>query len=156
VLVLAAVTASAALGVQAPPIRFQPTSGPIGSVTSDKPGLTVTVSDHRAGAKQVTVTLRFTGPLRCGRPMGATVVLPSAVGVGAQPAVVLNGKRGSVVKQGHSLKVSSTSSGITCDSIVEGPVTLQVSGLTNPAKAGTYVLKVASAGGTYAGTFTVQ
>jgi hypothetical protein len=155
-LILAAVTASAALGVQAPPIRFRPISGPIGSGTANQPGLTVTVSSHRAGAKPVTVTIRYIGPLRCGRPMGATIVLPSAVGVGTQTSVMANGKPGTVVKQGHTLKVSSPSSHVTCDSIVVGPITLQVGGLTNPAKAGTYVLHVASAAATYAGAFSVQ
>jgi hypothetical protein len=145
------VSASAALGV-APPIKFRPISGPIGT----QPSLKVTVSSHREGAKAVTVTLRYTGPLRCGRPMAATVVLPNAVGVAGKTKVMLNGKPGTVAKQGHSLKVSAPATGVTCDSIVEGTVTLAVGGLTNPAKAGSYLLHVATGTATYSGAFSIQ
>ena len=155
-LVLAAACASSALGVS-PPIRFRPISGPIGSIQKQnaKPSLTVTVSSHRLGAKPVTVTVRYTGPLRCGKPAGATIALPAAVGVGAKTAVTANGKPGTLTKQGHVLKVAAVSSAVTCDSITIGPITFQVGGLTNPAKAGTYVLHVAAGTATYSGTFSV-
>ena len=86
-LVLAAACASSALGVS-PPIRFRPISGPIptAGTQNTKTALTVTVSSHRLGAKPVTVTVRYTGPLRCGKPGGATIELPAAVGVGAEDA----------------------------------------------------------------------
>src|SRR4051812_19270024 len=64
VLVLGAVSASAALAVS-PPIKYRPVSGPVGAQRA----LKVTVSSHRQGAKPVTVTLSYSGPLRCGRPM---------------------------------------------------------------------------------------
>lgn len=153
VLVLAAVSASAALGVS-PPIRFRPISGPVG-VAGTQTTLKVVVSSHQAGAKPVTVTLGYTGPLHCGRPGGATVVLPAAVGIGPATAVKVNGKRGLAVKHGHSLTVSSTLAPTSCNSITVGSITLQVGGLTNPAKSGTYALHVASGAATYAGTFSV-
>jgi hypothetical protein len=154
VLVLAAVGASAAFGVS-PPIKYRPIAGPVGTV-GVQTGLKVTASSHRQGAKPVTVTLRYTGPLRCGRPMGATIVLPSAVGIGAKTPVTMNGKPGTVTRRGHSLKVSTPSTGVMCDSIVDGAVTVQVGGLANPAMAGSYLLRVATGAATYSGALSIQ
>ena len=154
IVVVAAIGASAALAV-APPIKFRPIAGPVGKVGTKTP-LKVTLSSHAQGAKPVTVTLRYSGPLKCGRPMAATIVLPTAVGVAGKTVVTMNGKPGAVVKNGHSLKVSSPVAGMTCDSIVDGAVTVQVAGLANPAKAGSYLLHVATGTATYSGAFSVQ
>ncbi len=117
---LAAVSASAAFGMS-PPIVFRPIAGPVGAVNANQNGVTVTVSNHRAGAKPVTVTLRYTGPLRCGHPGSATVVLPAPSALRRRLAVVVNGKAGTAVKVGHSLKVTGPTSKVMCDSIVDRP-----------------------------------
>lgn len=138
-----------------PPITFRPISGPIGKPGTQKT-LKVTVSSHRQGAKPVTVTLRYTGPLKCGKPMSATVVLPTAIGVAGKTNAVVNGKPGTVAKRGHSLTVATPSTGMTCDSIVDGSIALELGGLVNPAKSGSYLLHLTTGSATYSGAFTVQ
>jgi hypothetical protein len=165
--VLAAAVASAAIA-ESPPIRALPLGPPMGSsatrTSQGNSAVTVLLSSNRAGAKHVTVTLRYTGALRCGRPIGATIELPLAVGVSAKvaaSAVHLNGRSpGSVVVHKHSLAVGAPKTqGMMCDSITMGTVTLVLApsaGIVNPSRAGSYQIRVVSGAATYSGAFSIS
>jgi hypothetical protein len=151
-----AATAAQATATQSLPIRV---------LKAETPTLTVKLSSSRAGAKDVTLTLSYMTALRCGHPStGVTVDLPAAAGVAAKiagSAVHMNGRPVSaVVVRKHSLAVSPPRvSGVTCDSIVNGTVTLVLGAgaeIANPAHAGTYQVSVASGTSHLTATYSVS
>jgi hypothetical protein len=137
----AAATASAAVK----PIPVNP-GGP------DMPATTATLSSTRVGAKPVALTLKVHYEMVCGQPgLGKAIVsLPNAAVVPASihtASVLVNGKPAPAVStSGHDVSISlPVHRGVTC--MIMGPGTLTLTfmrsaGLGNPAKPGTYTIRV--------------
>lgn len=116
------------------------------------PATTASLSTTKAGAKPVVLTLKVHYEMVCGQPgLGkAVVTLPAAASVpgtvGAS-SVLVNGKPApSVSVSGHDVSVSlPLHRGVSCMVVGPGTLTLtfmRTAGLGNPAKAGTYVIRV--------------
>jgi hypothetical protein len=112
-------------------------------------GLTAAVSDDRAGAAPVALTLSLRAELKCGRLTGTslTIRLPTEAHLPATvpgSAVLVGGKSAARVRVlGSSLAVAlPLPRGIAiCHSITSGVakiVVTQAAGLGNPATPGTY------------------
>lgn len=116
------------------------------------PATTATLSSTKAGAKPVVLTLKVHYEMICGQPgLGKAVVsLPDAVVVPSSidtASVLVDGKPAPAVStSGHDVSISlPLHHGVSC--MVVGPGTLTLTfmrsaGLGNPAKAGTYTIRV--------------
>jgi hypothetical protein len=115
------------------------------------------LSNVKAGAQNVTLTVQFPALLRCGRPIGSEVVtLPAAAP--APKAMALSAVRlnrlapTSVDVKGHAITIALEPHGILCDSIRMGTATVVFSGaagLDNPSKPGTFTILIKHGAATY-------
>jgi hypothetical protein len=134
----------------------------------DTPGLdtvAATLSNARAGARPVAVTLALRMELQCGRLLGGTLVvrLPAQERVPgriAPAAVLVSGKPAAAVAvTGHVITVSIPRPPVMmCDVIGPGTVTLVLTrsaNLGNPKTAGRYPLVLARGAQLFKTAFTV-
>ena len=127
--------------------------------------MAVTVSNHRHGARPVTLILRFNGLVQCGTVAGSPLVLtlPAQARVpGTIPpqAVLVNGLRaGRVAVSGRRLTITPKHPPVVCTVLMNGPIVLALTRgarIGNPARAGTYVLTVRRGTTTVRGTMAIR
>jgi hypothetical protein len=145
---IVAATAATVASAATPPI--QPI--PINPGGPNMPAATATLSDRKAGAKPVALTIRVHYEMVCGQPgLGTAIItIPAAATVPRSipaSAVLVNGKSAPAVEvDGHQVTVSMpVHRGVTC--LVVGPGTLTLllthdAGLGNPRAAGTYAIHI--------------
>ncbi len=132
-------------------------------------GAGATLSSSTPGARNVSVTIVLDDVvLRCGRPSfsSLSLALPRAMrvpgSIGAETVRVGGKPVQSVRTDGKTiaLLLPSSPGGVTCDSIVVGPLRIRLTrkaGLGNPARAGTYAFTVeAKPRGAWSGSFVVR
>ena len=142
--------ASATTSPPVPPILISPVDQP--SVSEPSQGASVLLSNSRAGARPVTVTLLLSYQMQCGNPGPGSlrVSFPPAERLPTQipaSAVLLNGLIApSVNRHGNDVTITlPRPRGITCTVIAPSRVKVvftTTARLGNPARAGSYPLLV--------------
>jgi hypothetical protein len=141
-------------------------SATVASAAPAGPGaLSVHVSNDRATARPVAVTLRFRSQLECGLAVGPPIVVtfPKAESVPLtvdRDLVLVNGDRaGSARVSGKRIVVTVTRPKVICTSIIIGPVRIafrRALGLGNPSRPGRYAFTVSRGAESYRGVLRVR
>jgi hypothetical protein len=104
--------------------------------------MTVTLSSHRVSARHVVLRATLRYEMQCGYPGEAPVRLtvPAPPGKLARTAVRVNGKPARSLRvAGRIVTIAMPKRPqILCDAIGPGTLVLRLTGLRNPAAAGTY------------------